>query len=106
MPEITYRTKSEAIEAGYLPVRAARAHLQLTLPYPPTLAILDRSGWPYYGYTYQLIEEATKHVLAESVTVWLTESQNQMGGPGAFFVAFRLSDLDAAITSQRERGHA
>ena len=96
MPNITYRTKTEAIAAGYLPIKAASAHLQLSLPYPPALAIKDSSGYPYYGYSYTLTD-AQGHELAQSVTVWLTESTNKLGQPGAFFVGFRLAELNSAI---------
>lgn len=62
--EHQFRTKQEAIEAGYRPVNRQ--------------ADTDTSGPNSFGYSYR------NKAGEETVTVWLTEDLNQLRQPGCF----------------------
>jgi hypothetical protein len=99
----TFKTKSEMLEAGFVPVKNF-AHSYRGI----RLYVRDTSGSNSYGYAstifaampHRIDERATQLFdieFGEATTVWLTDELNKIKQPGCFILAFSPQTIEATI---------
>lgn len=91
---IKWPTSDAAKKHGWVSPRDAKRHLR------PGLTVIDVSGCDSYGYDYAVVNiNEPKRPIIQSKSIWLTDTQNKIGGMGAFTVMFHVTELRRAKPS-------